>query len=483
MQLKSVRQAMILALAACFAPLFILVFFTVLPFQVLYLLSRRATQKLYFQGLSKQPRTILITGVHTPIGLHVSRALSDAGHQVVGCDLHISILPGLARWSRAVSKLRPVRAPTESYGSWLFVKDICRIARQEGAEVWLDYSELLSLDDCIQAQSALADVGCFSLFPSRNIASSLASRHSYLDWLRTLKLSTPEYHQVKSRGQVHNLLNDSRGRKKYKLDDGTSMTSANSKAVLLPQRTLSQTYGQVSKLQISRERPWILEQEFDGAHEITAYAVIHQGRLKAFAAVRAEESVTSLQTVPIKSALGQAAIRHVQLFCTRAGEDLSCQLSITFRIIEEVTDTGFENRILPISCSTQSHPAAQVVSTSDFASIAESLLSSSSSRANGVPQTMNQERHVQEVYSPTAIAHGVYCFPTDLLDLVLRPLLLFLTLRMNLGDLFRSNAMFARHLLYCRESLFEFSDPLPAIWGYLIEKPLSFSVELARHKS
>ena len=463
------RNAIALVLASFIAPLLVSTF-------LLLLIPQAVNQRLYFKlsipGLKPQCQSrshkVLITGASTPNGLFTARALSQAGYTVIGADLNQYRTPPAATWSRAFAKVYTVRPPSASYGSWLLLKDLAEILQREQIDAWIDHFEILSAEDRQYTQSTLPKLLCLGESES---PAKLNDKHEFLCWLSTLGLTTPEFRQVKSRGELHDLLNDSRGRKSYRLSSDTTIVSANTTAVVLPRRTLSQTYGQVSKLRISPDQTWTLEEDHDSSQQLTCYVLIKSGNPRAFSAATISPS-GSLKRIPEESGLYRAMLRYIQALVQHTEASFTHELSIDFRAYEATTSSGYEVTILPVRCSTRRHPAIRLFSRIAAQDWAAASMERSRPLLNGASNSLHASpSDVAEVIVPREIP-GIYCFPRDIVDLLLIPLVALLTLRLSISAFAANLALLTERCVSWDEKFFDWRDPLPSIWHYSVEAPL-----------
>lgn len=467
-------------------------FFLPLSFSVLiasyasqYLLSQPRL-RLKIRGSTRfRAKTILISGIGTPQGLRIARAFYETGHDVIGADFEPDNIYLHARYSRALHKFYRLRPYNSHYGTALYLRDLLSVADKENVDLYINCSSLISPSEYAEISSAIeTKTSCKTLSLDATLVNSFSSRKKSLDFINSLGLAVPELYQVRSRADVHKILHESKGKKKYTLSaPAANGTMAQNPRTMLPRRTLSQTYNDLSRIRISTEEQWIMEQYFAVGEEYTTFAVIISGELKAFAAAELAKSNTSYRNIRADTGIGKAMLNFVRTFGQKAGEDFSTSLSMSFKIDEKSTDSGLEWSVLPVDCKVNvSPPILLFAGTVGSIALTRAFLTLTTPTTNGLstftglgalPDSM------ENVIAPQAAA-GAYFVGQDLVELVLRPITQTLMLKMHLLQLVWNLLTFIEHLIFWKDGIYESWDPLPALLLYHFYMPGRLALHFLR---
>jgi hypothetical protein len=284
---------------------------------------------------------------------------------------------------------------------------------------------------------------------------------------------------VVSRTAVHNVLNEaSNGKKMYIMKTiGVDDASRASAATVLPKRTLSQTYTHVSRLSVSKEHPWVLQQYIKGK-EYCTHSLIIDGKLKLFVACPSSDLLMHYQALPQESGLSRAMLHFTEEFARRAGSNFTGHLSFDFMVEEKVSEGSVQQNLYPIECNPRAHTAVALFSgTQSTVEMVEAYMSalhsSPSNGANGHSQLTVSSETGSIVY-PRPMAPGNYWVGNDLVTLLLLPLLRLLTFKMGIWRFIRHVVKFANHVLFWKDGTYEVWDPLPWWWLYHVYWPGQF---------
>ncbi|KIW93567.1 uncharacterized protein Z519_06172 [Cladophialophora bantiana CBS 173.52] len=426
-------------------------------------------------------RTIFITGVNSPHGLRLARAFHRTGHTVVGADYEPDGFPIHVRFSNALSHFYRLPPKSDESRQVAYIASLLRIIAQEHAELWINCTSSADPSTEAQARSVIEQSNrcqCFSL--RVNDIPYFATREAFLLYTASQGLPAPEMHHVKSRDEVHNVLNKTRGSRRYLLHSlSQNGVHAHSTRTALPRRTLSQTYNTVSQMTITSTMPWKLEQDVDGLDRYHTFAIIVRGSLRAFAASRSPHPGCQ-QLLEPKSALSLSMLRFVHTFARNQGHDFTTHLGIDFCVEEQVTESGVAQIILPVQVSVQAQAAAQLFhglggSVQLTRAYLECLLANegdADKQATKQAPAVAQNALQADVAMPDSKISGTYCFGQDLLHLCFKPMLDLIILRIGLIDCIRQLASFFNHLASWEDDIFSLKDPMPFWWSYQVYIPL-----------
>ena len=415
-----------------------------------------------------QTRTVLITGISTPQGLRIARAFHETGHDVVGAEPDHRLLPTYGRFSISVSKYRRLSQSLADEPVSEFIKEILELIEQFNIQIWIDCSQQRSTTNLRQAKTIIERKSrCQCFLPSDSAAAAFTDSLAFLSYTRAQGLPIIDNHSVSSRAEIHDVLNSSRGKKKYLL----SAPNAAPVRALLPRRTPSQTYNEISKLRIQKDTKWHLNQQIDNQEKYTTFALVVRGDVKAFAASPAS---SSLQALPQSSALNKALTNYVETWCEKLGLSYTGHLSIDFCVDEVATATGVEKTILPIDGRIGSGATVTLFQGPNGSlDLVRSYLSVLTPTMNGVKHSQAEEAFGQtDIAYPSKTEKGVFSLGNEVLLLAILPLTKLLTLRMRLVVFLRSLLLLINHIAFWQESLYDSRDPLPFWWMYQIYLPV-----------
>ncbi|KAK5453518.1 hypothetical protein LTS15_006703 [Exophiala xenobiotica] len=434
-------------------------------------------------------KTVLLSGINTSQGLRLARAFHENGHRVVGADYEPGAIPTHARFSRALYSFH--RLPIESVETQAlaYIRTLVRLIKEEHVDLWINCTS--GADPSVEGQAKTViekatHCRCFAL--RMNDLPHFSSQEAFLTLVRSMGLSVPELHQVKSRDEVHSVLNKTRGTRRYMLySPGKVGVEVTSVRTMLPRRTLSQTYQTLSLVPMKKasSESWRLEQITDGMPRYSTFAVIVRGSVAAFSASRRTDT-GYIEAVDPGSALFRSLLRILQTFADKQGDDFTTHMGIDFCVDELVTDTGTVQNILLVQASPDSLAGALLFQGAEAsAQICRAYLScllESIENRNGHVQpalsALQQPSH-PEAATPGTLSSGVYCFGQVLLKLGYEPLMKLITLQVGVADLLRSWLSLLQHLSLWQDEIFNFQDPLPFWWSYQVYIPLRLLIGMA----
>ncbi|KAK5144818.1 hypothetical protein LTR04_001464 [Oleoguttula sp. CCFEE 6159] len=425
----------------------------------------RSTHTPYFQ-----PKTVLVTGVGMTKGLALARLFHEAGHNVIGADFGPL---ACGRVSAALQKYYGLTKPSGREGSTQYVHSLLDTIRREGVDLWVSCSGVASAVEDGEAKEAVErSTSCKAVQFDVATTTTLHEKHSFIEYTRSLGLRVPETHTVTSRTAVLDILQHAKGKEfvlKYiGMDDASrgDMTT-------LPRPTPADTRAFVSRLVISEDRPWILQQYIRGP-EYCTHALVVNGQVKAFVACPSAELLMHYEALPADSPLSKAMLSFTRSFADAGGEGFTGHLSFDFLVDkwEAIGAKGGRPRLYPIECNPRAHTAVALFNgTPQMVEGYMSLLARREKGANGLgPDGLEVPRSAQKYYW---VGH-------DLVALVLLPLLSFVLRQgTSLEGLTESVSTFASHLLFWKDGTFEVWDPLPCWWLYHVYWPAQFLAAIA----
>ena len=432
---------------------------------VVLLDQRKLTQRI----ANRYPKTILITGTTNVYGLNLARALRRAGYRVVGADVGCRGILRKASLSRAISRHYDLPELSAVQDATYIGGLIFQAARKEKACLWIDCSQNLSPRTIYSAQQLIEQqLLCLCISSEGDSKQHFRDRAALFELLRGCDLPTPEFHRVKSRGQIHNVLNGSQGKKKFALESGDKKSQVNGDK-LLPKRTLSQTYSDVALVKITPGSSLLLEERLDVKTMFTCFALVVRGGLSFF---QVQQKILK-QYEPMRSenSLRRALQSYTEAVARGLDASFTGHLFLSFGLIEQITHSGVIQQIYPVEGSIRLQPdIAMSIDRVRFDELAVAYGSVTDSLHNGYISTTPANDT-----SPlnSEISRQRYILLQAITDLFLLPLAGFLLYRTGSRPLLDSWMALFYNLLLGNEAYYDPQDPLPAYWqntvGFVLE--------------
>lgn len=289
------------------------------------------------------PKTILITGIGTTHGLSIARAWAAEGHRVVGADVTDLDLPIRSGGSMSKALVAFYRIPKDHY-----ISRLLDVINREKVDVWIPCSpKASSIEDATARQMVESRTSCKCITFDEDLAICFASSESFTKYVVERGLPVLEYHRVQSRDSVHKILHRSPS-KSYRISRATP--TANDRALLLPRRTLSNTYACVSEIQITQERPWILQQQ-SRLGEVFADLLLVRGQIQAIK-VRLSDADASWGSSRLDQALSAAIHTLMQSLASKFGVRSTGHLTVRLMIDEEFDAHSVRHSIYIAGCTS-----------------------------------------------------------------------------------------------------------------------------------
>ncbi|KAJ5177061.1 O-methyltransferase family 3 [Penicillium canariense] len=288
------------------------------------------------------PKTVLITGVGTPHGLALARTWDAEGHRVVGVDVADLDIPVRSGGGMSNSLRAFYRVPKDHY-----ISRILDIVHREKVDVWIPCSpKATAMEDATARQVVESRTACRCIAFDTELTARFIRPDSFKHFLADRDLPVLECHQVQSRDSVHKILNRSPS-KSYHMRRVSS--SANEAAVILPKRTLSRTYSEVSEIAISKETPWVLQQQ-TRLGEFFADLLLVRGHVQAIKVRLVETRVPHWGASRLDEALATAVHRLMHRLAMKGGNRMTGHLSIRLLVDEEFDTSSVRHTIHIADC-------------------------------------------------------------------------------------------------------------------------------------
>ncbi|CAG8142693.1 unnamed protein product [Penicillium nalgiovense] len=396
------------------------------------------------------PKTVLITGIGTVHGLTLARSWAVEGHRVVGADVTDLDLPVRSGGSMSKALVAFYRIPKDHY-----IPRLLDVIHREKVDLWIPCSpKASSIEDATARQVVESCTSCKCITFDTEVAACFVHPDSFRQYVIDRGLPVLEYHRVQSRDSVHKILHRSPS-KTYQISRATP--SANEKAVLLPRRTLSRTYTMISEIQISKDRPWILQQQ-SRLGEIFADLLIVRGHVQAIKVRLSDSGSSTWGASRLDESLAASVHRLMQKLAATGGVRLTGHLSVRLMVDEECDAHSVRHTIYIAGCT----PGARAVNNllynvpCPIAGYLSVFPSNPIDTAN-VAATLSSSTRSVPTFARAAILSAAF--------------MQFSLFHFALTALEVAEAEIVR-LLFWKDPLFSFLDPFPWWWEVHIYQPL-----------
>ena len=439
----------------------------------------RSTYTPYFE-----PKTILVTGVGMTKGLALARIFYSAGHNVIGADFEPLLIPtACGRVSKALKAFYKLSKPDGSGEKQeAYTEGLVEIVRKENVDLWVSCSGVASaVEDGMAKEMVEAVSTCKAVQFDVATTKRLHEKHSFIEYVKSVGLPVPETHTVTSKAAVLQLLDDAAisGTKYIMKFIGTD-DLVRGDMTLLPLSSPSLTKAHISRLGISEDRPWILQQYIDGP-EYCTHALCVKGEVKAFVACPSAELLMHYTALPADSALSMSMLRFTQEVAAASGPTFTGHCSFDFMVEKEDAEAALHDktknvRLYPIECNPRAHTAVALFNdTPEMVDGYLSLLGPKQIRRS--PATTPNGLAPLPVFPTTTYRYN--WVGHDLAEFVLLPILaLFSDKRPTVAEFLKRMLTMLQHLLTWRDGTYELWDPLPAWWLYHVYWPTQFLMAL-----
>lgn len=443
-----------------------------------------------------ETKTILVTGVGMTKGLALARTFFAAGHTVIGADFEPLLLPvSSGRTSKALKSFHRLEKPGAE-GSAKYTQSLLDIIREEKVDIWVSCSGVASAIEDGEAKEMVELVTkCKAVQFDVANTKKLHEKHSFIEYTKSIGLPTPDTHTITSKAAALKMLDEAAAEKgkrtgmKYIMKYIGTDDSVRADMTLLPLDTPAATKAHISRLPISEDRPWILQQYIRGP-EYCTHAVVIRGEVKVFVACPSAELLMHYEALPATSGLSQSMLRFTQEYAAAGGESFTGHLSFDFLVEMSEAEAGLKDpthnvRLYPIECNPRAHTAVALFNeTPEMANAYISLIKTSThahleaQRKNGLTNGLA----AQPIF-PQTPTKKYYWIGHDLAELVLLPILsLFTNSGSSISDVSTGLSNFFDHLLFWKDGTFETWDPWPAWWLYHVYWPVQFALALVQGK-
>lgn len=308
---------------------FILITVALLDRTHLYPNGDRRRRRQLLRNPQFYPKTVLITGIGTIRGLALARQFHYGGHRVVGVD--VSLLPVRSGGSMSNAVRRYYRVSKKKY-----ICSLLDIINREKVDVWIPCSDRVApLEDGMAKSIVESRTSCKCILFNSDYTSIFSQDDSFLQHATERGLPVFERHQVLSRDSVHRILNHSPN-KAYVIQ--ATAKGAPQNAVTLPRRTPSQTYSDVSELQITKNQPWVLKQRAR-LGKYWADVLFLNGRVKVLK-IRPPSHKFKWNDSSLNGSIQEVTRQILEKFAEKGASRMSGHLSVKLMVDEEIKNNS-----------------------------------------------------------------------------------------------------------------------------------------------
>jgi hypothetical protein len=323
------------------------------------------------------PKTVLVTGIDTPQGLAVARCFYYEGHRVVGSRITDSLIPSGESMSRTLAAFYRVSQPQ-------CVSRLLDIIHREKVDIWMPCSDKATvMDDAMAKEVIESRTNCKCIHLDTELTDRFRRPESFVQYLVEKDLPVLETHHVQSRASIHRILH----RSPTKVYQMRRALAGDSKVIVLPKRTLSQTYTEVSEIQISKDSPWMLQQQTRLGTYFAEMLVV-RGFVEAIK-IRPSDQQFGWGRSRLDEALAVAIRKLMEKFAMKGGPRLTGLLCVKL-MVDEVFDTNSVRHVIHIASCTQGAAAVRHLLQDASCSIPAGCLTVLDAQTNGMPTRLTE---------------------------------------------------------------------------------------------
>ncbi|KAL5360417.1 hypothetical protein BJX96DRAFT_150312 [Aspergillus floccosus] len=405
------------------------------------------------------PKSVLITGVDTPYGLAVARAWYAQGHRVVGAGIsERGLIPSGESLSTAVAAVYHI--PHDLYASRLL-----DVVQREKIDIWVPCSASTTAMDDARAKEAIESrTSCVCISLGTPLARRFARQDTFYQYLQEKELPVVENHHVQSRDTIHKILHRS-PTKVYRVRRPSAAMS-DGHAVILPKRTLSLTYSEVSEIQISKDRPWVMQQQ-SRLGEFSAELLVVGGQVQTLR-VFSLKSHSVICHSRLDEGLATAIHKLVARFASKAGSQMTGHLNVQLMVDEEVDANHVRYVIHIAGCALGASATECLLRTTPAHTLVRGYLAVLAPQTNGTA-SLCDDSHMRPLTIESADPPRKYSLYQTVRDSGIRRILPALYSTLQKVD--KINDGLSNLLFFWKDWRFSSWDPLPWWWHTHVYQP------------
>lgn len=202
-------------------------------------------------------------------------------------------------------------------------------------------------------------------------------------------------------------------------------------------------------------------------------SIIINGKVLGFASCRLQAESADYKALHPTSAISMAMLECAQVYAKELGTKEAGHLSLTFVLDQDDLETDLRKKIYPIRCSpnVQSHIVLFFDESEHLSEAYCTVL------PDHEPTGIIHQINASNVVTPET-SEGIYWMWDCAMALLIKPLLDFIKMRIDIWSFLASWVYFIEHVLFWKEGAFEVWDPWPAWWLYGWYRPVSSFLQL-----
>ncbi|KAL4903804.1 hypothetical protein BDW74DRAFT_34159 [Aspergillus multicolor] len=321
-----------------------------------------------------RPKTILVTGVDSPHGLRIARCWFNEGHRVVGADVKGSRFTSGESMSKAL--VAYYRIPHSQY-----VSGLLDIVLREKVDIWIPCSQDTSvIDDGVAKQAIESRTSCKCVTLDTELASQWSRSEPFVQYLLNHGHPVVENHQVQSRDSIHKILHRS-PTKIYHIHQ-TVPGNIMEKIIVLPKRTLSSTYSEVSEIKVSKDSPLVMQQ-YARLGEFAAEVLIIRGHVTAIMVCPVGRG-SDWGCSRLDEGLAAAARQVMEELAFKGGHRLTGHFLVRLMVDEELHLNSVRYEVRIAGCTQGASAIARLLQDTPSRTLVNGYLAILSESASGV---------------------------------------------------------------------------------------------------
>ena len=298
------------------------------------LFSYLTTEKLKQKPI-ESPKRILITGGKMTKSLQLARSFYQAGHTVFLVETHKYWLSG-HRTSQAVSKFYTVATPEKDPETYR--QDLLNIVKKEQINVFIPVCSPVSSYYDSTAKPLLQKAGCEVIHFDPDITAMLDNKYEFCKKARELGLSAPKVFRFTSPQQVLDFDFQTDG-SQYIIK---SINYDSVRRLDLTKLPFDGMEDYISKLPITEENPWVM-QEFIKGQEFCTHSTVRDGKIQVHCCSKSS---------PFQVNYEQVNNPEILAWVSHFVKELKLTGQISFDFIQTPDGT-----IYPVECNPRTHSA------------------------------------------------------------------------------------------------------------------------------
>ncbi|GIK00420.1 hypothetical protein Aspvir_004443 [Aspergillus viridinutans] len=336
-------------------------------------------RKTALRNVHFYPKTVLVTGIDTPPGLAMARSWYYKGHRVVGTSIADSAIRSGESLSRTLAAFYNISRSQ-------YISQLLDVIYREKVDIWMPCSDkTTAMEDAMAKEVIESRTNCKCIHLDTELADRFSRPESFIQYLVEKDLPVLETHQVQSRASIHSILHRS-PTKVYQMRRASSI-AADSKVIVLPKRTLSQTYTEVSEIQISKDSPWMLQQQTRLGTYFAEMLVV-RGFVEAIR-IRPSDQQLGWGRSRLDEALAIAIRKLMDRFAMKGGPRLTGLLCVKL-MIDEVFNTNSVRHVIHIAGCTQGAAAIRHLLQDASCSIPSGCVTVLAAQTNGMSTRLSE---------------------------------------------------------------------------------------------